>query len=107
MALTKEQVLSTLRTCVDPEIPVNVVDLGLIYDVDVRPSADHTDQSEVRVRMTLTSPVCPMSHQISHGIQSKLLEMPGVQRARVDLVWEPAWSPDRISPDGRRHLQLN
>jgi metal-sulfur cluster biosynthetic enzyme len=107
MALTEEDVVRVLRTCVDPEIPVNIVDLGLIYGVGLTPSAHRSDQWEVAVKMTLTSPGCPMSHTISHDVHRKLLELPEVAQARVEIVWEPQWTPERISPEGRRHLQLN
>lgn len=107
MALTEEDVVSVLRTCVDPEIPVNIVDLGLIYGVGLTPSAGHPDQWEVAVKMTLTSPGCPMSQTISHDVHRKILELPAVAHAKVEIVWEPQWSPERITPEGRRHLQLN
>jgi metal-sulfur cluster biosynthetic enzyme len=107
MALTKEEVYTALRGCVDPEIPVNIVDLGLIYSVDLRPSSASAEQCEVVVKMTLTSPGCPMSQTISHEVHRRLLDLPQVSQARVEIVWEPLWSPERITPEGRRHLQLN
>jgi metal-sulfur cluster biosynthetic enzyme len=107
MALTEEDVVSVLRTCVDPEIPVNIVDLGLIYGVGLTPAANRSDQWQVNVKMTLTSPGCPMSQTISNDVHRKLLDLPGVAQARVEIVWEPQWSPERISPEGRRHLHLN
>jgi len=107
MALTKEDVVSALRTCVDPEIPVNIVDLGLVYSVDL--SGENTETAagrDVTVRMTLTSPGCPMSHAISNDVHERLLALPGVAKARVDIVWEPQWRPDMITPEGRKHLNL-
>lgn len=106
MALTKEEVLAALRTCVDPEIPVNIVDLGLIYEVDLLPVPENASETDVVIKMTLTSAGCPMSQSISHEVHRTLLSVPGVRQARVDLVWEPCWSPDRITAEGRRHLQI-
>jgi metal-sulfur cluster biosynthetic enzyme len=102
MSLTKEDVVSALRTCRDPEIPVNVVDLGLIYAVDVREVAG--DAFEVSVRMTLTSPGCPMSQSIAAEVHRTLLGLDRVRQAEVELVWEPAWHPSMITADGRRLL---
>jgi metal-sulfur cluster biosynthetic enzyme len=107
MALTKEDVVSALRTCRDPEIPVNIVDLGLVYDIDVREGSPPEAGYDVSVRMTLTSPNCPMSRSISSDVQRKLLGLECVQRAKVDLVWEPVWHPSMITAEGRRHLNLS
>ncbi len=106
MALTQEDVLSALRTCRDPEIPVNIVDLGLVYAVDVHETAPEPGY-EVSVRMTLTSPGCPMSQSISAAVQRKLLSLESVKHAKVDLVWEPAWHPSMISAEGRQQLNTN
>ncbi len=106
MALTKEEVVSALRTCVDPEIPVNIVDLGLVYSVDLEPSTRCADNADVVVKMTLTSPGCPMSQAISKDVYRTLLQLPGVEQARVDVVWEPVWNPEKITPEGRRQLQI-
>jgi metal-sulfur cluster biosynthetic enzyme len=102
MSLTKEDVFSALRTCHDPEIPVNVVDLGLIYGIEVQEVAGGA--YDVSVKMTLTSPGCPMSQAISAGIHRKLLGLERVRHAKVDLVWEPAWQPSMITADGLRQL---
>lgn len=108
MALTKEDVVSALRTCMDPEIPINIVDLGLVYEVDLpaMPSSAASSGHDVHVKMTLTSPGCPMSHSISHEVHKKLLQLSGVHSAKVDIVWEPIWRPDMISAEGRQHLNL-
>jgi metal-sulfur cluster biosynthetic enzyme len=102
MSLTKDDVVSALRTCRDPEIPVNVVDLGLIYDIDVQEIAGAG--YDVSVTMTLTSPSCPMSQAISAEVHRKLLGLERVRHATVDLVWEPAWHPAMITAEGRRRL---
>jgi metal-sulfur cluster biosynthetic enzyme len=104
MALTKEDVVSVLRTCRDPEIPVNIVDLGLIYGVDVRESAAAAPGYDISVKMTLTSPGCPMSQSIAAEVYRKLLGLAGVRHAKVDLVWEPVWHPSMITAEGRHQL---
>lgn len=104
MALTKEDVVSVLRTCRDPEIPVNIVDLGLVYDVDVREAAAAEPGYDVSVKMTLTSPGCPMSQSISAEVHRKLLGLDRVRHAKVDFVWEPVWHPSMITPEGRHQL---
>jgi metal-sulfur cluster biosynthetic enzyme len=104
MQPTAEEIFSALRTCRDPEIPVNLVDLGLVYGVDVRPA--EPDGVDVFVRLTLTSPGCPMSHSIVGEVQRTLQALPGVRSVRVSIVWEPAWHPGLISAEGRQQLQL-
>jgi metal-sulfur cluster biosynthetic enzyme len=104
MALTKEDVFSALRTCRDPEIPVNIVDLGLVYEVEIRETGNAEPGYDVSVKMTLTSPGCPMSRSISAAVQRTLLGLERVRHAKVDLVWEPAWHPSMITAEGRRHL---
>jgi metal-sulfur cluster biosynthetic enzyme len=87
-----------LKECFDPEIPLNVVDLGLIYDVKVNP--DH-----VNVKITMTSPACPSHVQIGEDIKVKLSDA-GFPDPKIELVWEPAWSPQRISEAGRKSLGI-
>jgi metal-sulfur cluster biosynthetic enzyme len=98
-----DDIFAVLRTCRDPEIPVNVVDLGLVYGVDISPL--DADTAEVRVRLTLTSPGCPMAHSIAGEVQRKVQAVPGVGAVHIELVWEPAWHPGLISEEGRRQLQ--
>ncbi len=105
MSLTKEEVVSALRTCHDPEIPVNVVDLGLIYDVAIQGAAD--GGCDVSVKMTLTSPSCPMSQAIAGDVHRRLLDLESVRHATVDLVWEPVWNSSMITAEGRRQLNPN
>ncbi len=104
MQPTTEEIFAALRTCRDPEIPVNLVDLGLVYGVEMAASPD--GGTEVRVRLTLTSAGCPMSHSIVGEVQRKVQAIPGVRTVRVEIVWEPAWHPGLISAEGRRQLQL-
>jgi metal-sulfur cluster biosynthetic enzyme len=105
MALTKEDVVSALRTCRDPEMPVNIVDFGLIYAVEVLEVAAESGY-DVNVKMTLTSPSCPMAQSLSSEVHRKVLGLERVQHAKVDLVWEPAWHPSMITAEGRQHLNL-
>lgn len=92
------KVIDALRTCFDPEIPVNIYELGLIYDVAVDP------QGAVAVRMTLTSPGCPVAGTLPGEVQTKIKSIPGVTDARVDLVWDPPWGPDRMSEAAKLQL---
>lgn len=99
-ALTEQEVWDQLRHCFDPEIPLNVVDLGLIYDVAV-------DQGKINVKMTLTAPGCHLGGQIAADVQDKLLALEGAEEANVELVWDPPWHQSMISADGRRRLGLD
>jgi probable FeS assembly SUF system protein SufT len=98
-----EQVWAALKTCYDPEIPVNIVDLGLVYDMQIEPaSAGQT----VKVKMTLTAPGCGMGTSIAADARFKLLDLPGIAEASVDIVWDPPWTPQMISPAGRERLGM-
>ena len=97
--VNKEQVYEVLQNCYDPEIPVNIVDLGLVYDVDV-------NDNKVAVKMTLTAPGCGMGTMIAQDAREKILSLDGVDDATVDLVWEPPWDPSRISEEARQKLGI-
>ena len=84
----------TLRQVIDPEINCNIVDLGLIYDIVIR-------GTRVLVRMTLTTPGCPMHEMIANGVQMALLNLDGVEDAEVELVWDPPWHPEMMTDHGR------
>jgi FeS assembly SUF system protein len=96
----EEQVVAVLRTCYDPEIPVNIYELGLIYQVDVTPAG------EVTIRMTLTSPMCPVAGTLPGEVQAKVKAIPGVIDAKVELVWEPPWDKERMSESARLELGI-
>ena len=96
---TVDSVYSELRQVFDPEIPVNIVDLGLVYDVKLEDEA-------CRITMTLTSQSCPEARSIPEVVKRRVAEIEGVESCEVDVVWEPAWTPQRISPNGRRILGL-
>ncbi len=102
-AYSEEALWDQLRTCYDPEIPVNIVDLGLIYKLEANPAGGGV---MVRVELTLTAPGCGMGPSIAGEVQRKLLAVPGVATANVELVWEPPWSSERITPEGRVQLGM-
>jgi probable FeS assembly SUF system protein SufT len=103
-AALEKEVWDTLKTCFDPEIPVNIVDLGLIYDMQI--SQLH-DGSRVDVKMTLTAQGCGMGGSIAADARNKLLDLPGVVEADVEVVWDPPWTPEKISPEGRALLGIH
>lgn len=96
---TQEEVYEVLRTCYDPEIPVNIVDLGLVYDVQV------VDQ-KIDIKMTLTARGCGMGQYITAEAEQKLMEIPNVEEAKIELVWEPPWEPNMMSADARKMLGM-
>jgi len=87
----ERDVVNALKTCYDPEIPVDIYELGLIYAVEVDP------EGRVAVRMTLTSPACPVAGSLPGEVESKLRQVPGVTEARVELVWDPPWDREMMS----------
>jgi metal-sulfur cluster biosynthetic enzyme len=97
--ITKEQVYEALQECYDPEIPVNIVDLGLVYDVEI-------DGDKVAVKMTLTAPGCGMGTMIAADAKQKIMALEGVEDASVDLVWEPPWNPSMISEEAKQRLGI-
>ncbi len=104
-ALDEKQVWDILKTCYDPEIPVNIVDLGLVYDLAIEslPSG----RTRVSVKMTLTAPGCGMGSVIARDAQEKMLLLDAVEEADVAIVWDPPWHPSMISPEGRVRLGLD
>jgi len=99
----EQQVWDVLRTCYDPEIPVNIVDLGLVYDLRI---GEDGDGRRVDVKMTLTAPGCGMGTSIAADARLKILALPGVKDADVDIVWDPPWNPQMISPEGKERLGM-
>jgi FeS assembly SUF system protein len=94
----REKVVEALTTCYDPEIPVNIYELGLVYDVDV------TEAGAVNIRMTLTSPACPVAGSLPPEVEQKVRSIPGVRSARVEIVWDPPWTMERMSEAARVQL---
>jgi metal-sulfur cluster biosynthetic enzyme len=95
--VTEDAVRQALRTVKDPELNLNIVDLGLVYDVEV-------EDGEVGIRMTLTSPGCPAGPQIMNDIHKTLRPMEGVKDVDIEIVWEPYWTPEKIEPKVRAML---
>jgi probable FeS assembly SUF system protein SufT len=104
-ALDEKAVWNQLKTCYDPEIPVNIVDLGLVYDCAIAPQPD-AGGAKVNVKMTLTAPGCGMGPAICAEARSKILTLPGVADADVELVWDPPWNQGMISEVGKMQLGL-
>ena len=98
MAITKEQVYEALKDCYDPEVPVNIVELGLVYEVKII-------DEWVGVKMTLTTPGCPAHSFISQNVQNRLMKIPGVKKIDIRIVWEPAWEPKMMSEEARKKLK--
>jgi metal-sulfur cluster biosynthetic enzyme len=98
MTLTAETVRRALRAVKDPELNLNIIDLGLVYEVDVSETGD------VRVQMTLTSPGCPAGAEIVQGVRDVATDLEGVGSVDVELVWEPYWTPERMDPRVRAFL---
>jgi FeS assembly SUF system protein len=96
----QDRVNEVLRTCFDPEIPVNIYELGLVYDVTVEPSG------HVGIRMTLTSPLCPVAASLPVEVEDKVRALPGVTAAKVEITWDPPWDPSRMSDAARLQLGL-
>lgn len=96
--LTSDYLRKALRAVKDPELNLNIVDLGLVYDVEVNPDGD------VKVRMTLTSPGCPAGPEIVNDVNQTLHDLEGVKSVDVEIVWEPYWTPERIDPRVRAFL---
>lgn len=96
----RQNVIAALRTVYDPEIPINIYDLGLVYDLKVLP------EGRIDIRMTLTAPACPVAGEMPGVVEERVLQVPGVSEARVDLVWDPPWSRDLLSEEAKLQLGL-
>ena len=95
--VTKEEVIKVLKTCYDPEIPINIIDLGLVYGIEV-------ERDRVHIKMTLTMPVCPMGELIIENVKRKVEAIEGVKEAKIELVWDPPWTPERISEEAMKRI---
>jgi probable FeS assembly SUF system protein SufT len=101
---SEKAVWDAMKTCFDPEIPVNIVDLGLIYDLSIEKTP--SGANAVDVKMTLTAPGCGMGPVIAEDARQKIAALPTVERAKVHIVWDPIWNPRMISEAGRKSLGL-
>lgn len=95
----KQDVIDMIKTCYDPEIPVNIWELGLIYDVQASPA-----EGDVQVKMTLTSPSCPAAQSLPPEVEAKVKTVAGVKTAKVEVVWEPPWTPEKMSEAAKLEL---
>lgn len=98
--LLEDQVMDALRTCYDPEIPINIYELGLIYELNVE------DSGLVRIKMTLTAPNCPVAGSLPGEVERKVRAVPGVTDVDVELVWDPPWDRSRLSPSALIQLGM-
>lgn len=98
---TKEEVIEAAKACFDPEIPVNIWDLGLIYDIEVNPA-----DNSIYVKMSLTSQACPAAKSIPDQLKAKIIEKTGSEDVKIDVVFDPAWTPERISEEGKKKLGI-
>ena len=99
--ITKEQILTELKQVIDPELHLNIVDLGLIYDVNIE-----QDSGKVIITMTLTTPGCPLSFVFEEWVPDAAKKVEGVKDVEISLVWEPPWDPDKISDDAKEELGM-
>ena len=100
---SEKLVWDKLRTVYDPEIPVNVVDLGLIYDCHIAPVAEG---NKIDIKMTMTAPGCGMGEYLKSDVEEKLAQVPGVKHVNVEIVWEPVWDRDRMSEAAKLQLGM-
>ena len=96
----RDRVIDVLKTCFDPEIPVNIYDLGLIYEVKVN------EGNDVDVKMTLTSPACPVAETLPPEVENKIRELPDVNQAKVEITFDPPWDKDMMSEEARLELGM-
>lgn len=99
--ITAEVIKEELKNVLDPELNVNIVDLGLIYDIQI------TDDNVVKIKMTLTTPACPLGPQVMQDVRNALTVLEGVKDVVIDFVWEPAWTPERMSEEAREQLKID
>lgn len=96
----EERILEELKSVYDPELNINVVDLGLIYGIGI------TDENDVTITMTLTTPGCPLHDSITRGVRYSIEGIEETRNVEVNLVWEPAWSPDKMTAEGKSYLGM-
>ncbi len=99
MSISSEEVRSSLKQCMDPEVPINIVDMGLIYGIDV------TDSNDVNIKMTMTTQGCPLHETLVSDVTRYAKKVPGVNNVKVDIVWDPPWSMDKMSDEGKAVLK--
>lgn len=97
----RARIVDVIKTCYDPEIPVNIYELGLIYEILIG------EENAVTLKMTLTSPACPAAGSLPPEVQRKVQDLPGVSAVKVDIVWDPPWTPDRMSEAAKLQLGID
>ena len=97
--VSKDEIVTVLKDCYDPEIPINIWDLGLVYDINI-------ENENVGIKMTLTAPGCMMGGMIAEEVKAKIKAMAGVKDAKVELVWDPPWTPDKMSPEAKTQMGI-
>ena len=97
--VSKDEIVSVLKDCYDPEIPINIWDLGLVYDISI-------DNENVGIKMTLTAPGCMMGGMIAEEVKAKVKAVSGVKDAKVELVWDPPWTPDKMSEEAKTQMGI-
>ena len=100
MLILKEKIIEEIRKIYDPELPVNIYDLGLIYDIKVE------DNNTAKIKMTLTTPNCPVAESLPKEVKDSAMQVEGIEKVEVELVWEPPWDKDRMSEAVRLELNL-
>lgn len=103
MKISQQDVIDVLKQCNDPEIPVNIYDLGLIYNIDISENQDNKT-SNVNIMMSLTTPGCPMSGSIANEVREKLEALPGVKQASVEITFDPPWNTSMMSEEAQANL---
>ncbi len=96
----ESKIIETLKTCYDPEIPVDIYELGLIYKIDI------DSENRVKIEMTLTSPMCPVAGSLPPEVETKIKNIEGVKEAKVEVVWEPTWTPEKMTEATRLKLNM-
>lgn len=104
--ITKEQVFAELKKVVDPELNVDIVDLGLIYEVKISKSKKGEALQDVLIKMTLTTPGCPLSMFFEEWVIEAVKKIKGVKSVKIELVWEPPWNPDKMSKKAKEKLEI-
>ena len=100
MSETKEKIISVIKKIYDPEIPVNIYELGLIYKIEIK------DESKVFIEMTLTSPNCPVAESLPNSVKENILKIEGIKDVELKLVWDPPWTKDKMSESAKLELNL-
>ena len=100
MSETKEKIISEIKKIYDPEIPVNIYELGLIYKIEIK------DENKVFIEMTLTSPNCPVAESLPNSVKENILKIEGIKDVELKLVWDPPWTRDKMSEAAKLELNL-